>query len=215
MSTHSGPSTNQVRGRAAKTIQLAEDAKRILTASRWPLTVRQLYYRLVGEGSIPKTVASYRALVRLVVRLREEGEIPWTRIVDNTRAILQPAVHDGLEELLRSTAKLYRSDLMAQQPVAIQVWAESDSIGSVIGMATDPYAVPVFIGRGYASRGYLWTAAADAVAAYRAGKDVHLLHVGDYDPSGLDIFRDVEATLRLYAAAIDTDATASENPRMH
>ena len=33
------------------------------------------------------------------------------------------------------------------------------------------------------SRGYLWSAATDLVAAQNAGKQVVVLHVGDYDPS--------------------------------
>ena len=90
---------------------------------------------------------------------------------------------------------------MRTQDVAIQVWAESDFHRVGGRTVTDRYCVPTFIGRGYSSRGYLWSAAADAVAACRAGKEVHILHVGDYDPSGEDIYRDVEETLRLYAVA--------------
>ncbi len=98
---------------------------------------------------------------------------------------------------------------MRSQRVAIQLWAESDSIGSLIARTADRYTISTFIGRGYSARGYLWAAAKDAVHAHEAGKRVHILHVGDHDPSGEDIFRDVEETLRLYAIAVETDAPAA------
>ena len=55
----------------------------------------------------------------------------------------------------------------------------------------------------------------DAVAAYETGKEVvEILHVGDYDPSGEGIFRDVEETLRLYALAI-TNGLSVERTRQN
>ena len=78
--------------------------------------------------------------------LREDGSVPWDWLVDHTRSVFQPRTFDGIEGLLQDSAKLYRRDLMRQQKVAIQVWAESDSIGSVMTRVTDRYCIPTFIG---------------------------------------------------------------------
>lgn len=197
------------RGKAVATIKLGEAAVSILEDSRYPMTLRQLYYKLVSTNIIPKTEAGYHKLGRVVRDLREDGTIPWEWIVDHVRSTFEARTWDGIEDLLSDTAKLYRRDLMRQQDVAIQLWAESDSVGSFIAPVAERYTIPTFVGRGYSSRGYLWSAARDAVAAHQAGKDVVIFHVGDFDPSGEDIFRDLEETLRLYAAAIEEDVSVA------
>ncbi len=197
------PRSNLRRGRASSTVELGRAAHGVLDASPHAMTLRQLYYALVSTMAIPKTEPAYGKLKRLMRLLREDGTIPWGWLVDHTRSVFAPRTFAGIEGLLADSARLYRADLMRTQPVAIQVWAESDSIGSVIARTADRYCVPTFIGRGYSARGYLWSAARDAVAAHDAGKEVHILHVGDHDPSGEDIYRDVADTLRLYAAAVD------------
>jgi hypothetical protein len=195
------PRSGKVRGKAAATLALGDAAHGILAASRYAMTLRQLFYALVSSAAIPKTEAAYGKLKRVMRDLREDGTVPWGWLVDHTRSVFRPRTWSGLEQLLGDAMTLYRRDLMRAQPVAIQLWAESDSIGSVIAQTADRYCVPTFIGRGYSARGYLWAAATDALAARRAGKEVHILHVGDHDPSGVDISRDVEETLRLYAIA--------------
>lgn len=207
------PDMPRTRGKAAGTIELVDAASRILEASRWPMTLRQLYYQVVsaadrGELGFPKTEQSYKRLARTMRDAREDGTVPWHWIVDNVRTVFKPRTFDGVEGLLESSSRFYRADLMRSQPVAIQVWAESDSIAAVIKHATDPYCVPVFPAHGYSGRRFLWDAANDAVDAYFAGKEVHILHVGDHDPSGDDIFRDVVETIRLYAYALANEMSA-------
>jgi hypothetical protein len=207
----SAPRSEKVsRGKAASTVELGRVAHDILAESPSAMTLRQLYYALVSAGDIPKTEDAYGKLKRVVRDLREDGTVPWDWLVDHTRSVFAVDTWDGIEDLLTDTARLYRRDLMRQQDVAIQLWAESDSIGSVIAPVADRYTIPTFIGRGYAARGYLWSAARDAVAQHTAGKQVHILHVGDFDPSGEDIYRDVEETLRLYAAAIQRKRTVAQ-----
>lgn len=145
------------RGRGAATIALGVAAYDVLAASTYAMTLRQLFYALVSVGVIPKLDPAYHKLKRVMRDLREEGRVPWEWLVDHTRAVFQPRTWDGIEDLLTDTTRLYRRDLMRQQPVAIQVWAESDSVG-VITQVTDRYCVPTFIGRGYSARGYLWSA---------------------------------------------------------
>lgn len=204
MSERIAPRSRKVRGKAAATIALGREAHDILAASPYAMTLRQLFYALVSSAAISKAEPAYGRLKRVMRDLREDGTVPWGWLVDHTRSVFAARTWEGLEGLLADSARLYRRDLMRQQEVAIQLWAESDSIGSVVAPVADRYTIPTFIGRGYSARGYLWNAARDAVAAHAAGKDVHILHVGDHDPSGVDIFRDVEETLRLYVTAVES-----------
>jgi hypothetical protein len=112
-----------------------------------------LFYGLVSVGAIAKQEAAYRRLGRVMRVLREEGTVPWDWLVDHTRSVFEPRSWDGVESVLRAAAQFYRRDLMRDQPVAIQVWAESDSIGSVVAQVADRYCIPTFIGRGYSARG--------------------------------------------------------------
>lgn len=199
---HSQPRSRKVgRGKARTTIRLEEAAREALR-ERHPMTLRQLFYVLVSRGHLPKTEAGYNKLKRIMKERREVGACPWGWLADHTRAVIAARTFDGVEGLLDDAARLYRRDLMRQQPYAIQVWAESDSVGSIISPVADRYTIPVYVGRGYASVGYLWSAAEDIAAAIGSDKDVVILHVGDYDPSGEDIFRDVAEKLDRYTAAI-------------
>lgn len=124
--------------------------------------------------------------------------MPWSWVVDNTRWVTQPETYTGPEQALRAAAQFYRRDLMASQPIRIEVWAESDSIGAVLSEVTAEYGIPLYIGRGYASRGYLHSAAEQIAGAAKGGKRTLILHLGDYDPSGEDIARSVRETLTRY-----------------
>lgn len=206
----SGPRSGKLgRGKSAATIVLGDAAHDVLARSAYAMTLRQLYYALVSIGAIPKIEPAYAKFKRVMRELREDGTVPWEWLVDHTRSVFQPRTWDGIEGLLADSARLYRRDLMRQQRVAIQLWAESDSIGSVIAQTADRYTIATFIGRGYSARGYLWSAALDAVRAHQAGKTVAILHVGDHDPSGEDIYRDVVETLQLYAMAVETDVSVA------
>jgi hypothetical protein len=196
------------RGKAAATIMLGQAAVDVLEDAGQAITLRQLFYRLVATGDIAKTDAAYKKLGRVMSNLREDGTVPWEYLADHVRVTIQARTFDGVEGLLTDSTDFYRRNLMRDQDVAIQLWAESDSIGSVVAPIARRFTIPTFIGRGYTSRGYLWSAAEDAVAAQTAHKDVVIFHVGDYDPSGEDIFRDLEETMRLYAFAISEGYTA-------
>ncbi len=207
---HSEPrSTKRGRGRAAATVELLGHAVDVLDGSRWAMTLRHLHYVLVSRADAgllagyDKSDRSYNRLKRVMRDAREDGTVPWSRLVDHARVVDAVRTFDGIRGLLDDAQRFYRADLMRQQPVTIQIWAESDSVGSVVAQVARRYTIPTFIGRGYTSRGYVMDAARDIVAAGRAGKGVVILHVGDHDPSGEDIFRDLEETLRLYVVSAD------------
>ena len=177
--------------------------RRVLADER-PMTVRQVFYRLVSEGAIPKTEAEYKqTVVRLLTEMRLEGEIPFGWIADNTRWMRKPRTFDSVEEAIRNTAQTYRRALWVDQPAYVEVWLEKDALAGVLYTVTERWDVPLMVTRGYPSLSYLYEAAEAIEAATAADKPAYLYYFGDYDPSGLDIARKVEERLGEFAPLAD------------
>lgn len=163
-----------------------------------PQTVRQVFYALTVRGLIQKDEVEYqRTVVRLLVEMREAGQIPFGWIADNTRWQRKPSTFVGLEAFLNSSAKSYRRDLWAKMPVYVEVWCEKDALAGVLVEETSTFDVPLMVAKGYASLSFLHSA---AEAIKDKGKPAHIYHFGDLDPSGVDAARDIEAKLRRYAS---------------
>jgi hypothetical protein len=173
------------------------DAIRAALEEDNPMTVRQVFYRLVSTGVIAKTEAEYKStVVRLLGLMRREGAIPFGWIADNTRWMRKPRTYSSLESALRRTAETYRRSLWDNQDVYVEVWLEKDALAGVLYDETQRWDVPLMVTRGYPSLSYLYEAA-DAISDL--GKPAYLYYYGDYDPSGLDITRAVEDGIREFA----------------
>jgi hypothetical protein len=166
-----------------------------------PQTVRQVYYRLTVLGLIGKTEAEYQGtVVRLLVEMREAGEIPFEWISDNTRWMRKPRSFTGIEDCLESTAKFYRRNLWASMPVHVEVWCEKDALAGVLLEETSVYDVPLQVAKGYSSISFLHV---NAMALKSKAKPAYIFHFGDLDPSGVDAARDIESKLRRYAPDVE------------
>ncbi len=194
--------------RTKAAVNSIRDAIRDVLQSDHPRTVRQVFYALTVRGVIRKQEMEYhRTVIRLLVEMRETGDIPFDWIADNTRWMRKPTTFVGLDACLKNTANFYRRDLWAAMPVYVEVWCEKDALAGVLMEETEPYDVPLMVARGYASISFLHSAA-EAIEA--KAKPAHIYHFGDLDPSGVDASRDIEAKLRRYApnAEIHFERTA-------
>jgi hypothetical protein len=166
-----------------------------------PMTVRQLFYRLVSSGAIDKTEREYKQTVgRLVTDMRLSGEIPFGWIADNTRWMRKPSTFASVEAALEETARTYRRRLWDDQDAYVEIWLEKDALAGVLIDVTARWDVPLMVTRGFASLSFLYEA---AEAIRSKAKPVHLYYFGDHDPSGLDIPRTVEQRLREFAPDAD------------
>jgi hypothetical protein len=183
--------------RTKATVTSIRDAIRDILESDHPQTVRQVFYALTVRGAISKAEIEYKhTVIRLLVDMREAGEIPFDWIADNTRWMRKPTTYVGLDACLNAAANLYRRDLWAAMPIYVEVWCEKDALAGVLIEETKPYDVPLMVARGYASISFLHSAAKTVEAK---GKAAYIYHFGDLDPSGVDAARDIEAKLRRYA----------------
>lgn len=161
-----------------------------MTAAQPPLTVRQVYYLAVAQGIVPKSHQhGYRVVQIRLTALRETGEVPYEWIIDNSRQVSEPLTYASVEDAVAQTARWYRRDHWADQPVRVEVWCESDSIATFISPTTRTLGVPLLPAKGQTSRSFAYTAAQAAIAA---DKPVRIVYLGDRDPSGLSIPDNIE-----------------------
>jgi len=162
-----------------------------------PATVRGLYYVLVSRGVVPKTEAAYKStVVRLAGEMRKAGELPYWWLADNTRMMRKPRSYNGVEDVLRQTAQLYRHSLWNDADAYVEVWSEKDAISGVLYDVTATWDVPLMVTRGYPSITFLH-AAAETIAYI--DKAVFLYYFGDHDPTGVHIPVHVEKEIRSMA----------------
>jgi hypothetical protein len=185
------------RRRTRANIQEIREAIHSTLARYQPMTVRQVFYQLVSQGVIEKKESEYKHTVaRLLGEMRLDGKIPFGWIADNTRWMRKPRSYSDVEQALRRTAETYRRSVWDNQNRYVEIWLEKDALAGVLYEVTQEWDVPLMVTRGYASLSYLHDAA-EAIAAI--DKPAYLYYFGDYDPSGLDITRSVEARLREFA----------------
>lgn len=168
-----------------------------VVAEEHPMTVRQVFYRLVCSGDIDKTEGEYNATVcRLLTQMRRDGVVPWGWITDFTRAMRKPRTHSSALRAARDTAAHYRRALWNDLDTRVEVWLEKDALAGVLLEETWLYDVPLMVTRGYPSLTFLHGAGQEIEAD---GKRTFIYYFGDFDPSGLDIPVKVESGLREFA----------------
>lgn len=180
--------------RTKKQMDLIKDAMVEAIRKDKPMTVRQVFYRLVSEGVIDKTEQEYKGtVVRLLADLRREGRVPFGDIADSTRWVRRPKSSDGLEDFLDDSISLYRRNMWQDIDAYVEIWLEKEALAGVLWRSTSKWNVPLMVTRGYASLSYLHGA---GEAIREQGKPAYLYYFGDYDPSGCDITRQVEEGVR-------------------
>ncbi|MBA7651902.1 hypothetical protein ES703_59731 [subsurface metagenome] len=156
------------------------------------LTLRQLYYQLVARNIIPNRVQEYSKLSNVMVAARMCGHTDWDFLEDRLRIpYLQYAVHN-VEEALEDTINQYKRYRQEGQPSLIEIWTEKDAVSNILKRVSEHYHVSLLVNRGYSSCSAMFR------AAERFKEDENptkILYVGDHDPSGLDMLRDIEDRL--------------------
>jgi hypothetical protein len=170
------------RGKAQKSLDLVDAAYRILSEIQ-PASVRAVCYKLFNEKLIAsmKKSETNRVGVQLTWA-RERGLIPWEWIVDGTRSIERQSSWDDPTHLLQSAVSQYRQDFWKQQDTLLILCSEKSTVAGTVKPITDRYGVGFLSLHGYSSA----TSAHDlARLSQHSAKDVVLLYIGDWDPSGM------------------------------
>lgn len=173
-------------------------------AQGYSLTLRQVYYQLVSRNIIENSEKSYKNVGNLISNGRMAGLIDWEAIEDRTRYIRQRTHWQDPQEILSSAADSYHVDLWENQPRYIEVWVEKDALIGIVEQAAIRYDVPCFSCRGYVSASEMWAAA----MRLQQDRPCIILHLGDHDPSGIDMTRDIRERLSLFGAIVSVERIA-------
>lgn len=186
--------------------EIVKAVKEIVSEYRTRMTLRQIYYRLVSRNAIPNNLNSYKNLSRILVTAREKGELPSHIMEDRGRTSIggdfgyDDPTDFALRRLesLKGCASDYTREMWANQDEYIEVWVEKDALSRLVSGACGGYRVKTCVGRGYSSYTYV----ADAVDRFvgMQEKQCTVIYLGDFDPSGLDITRDLGRRLAEYGA---------------
>jgi hypothetical protein len=194
-----------VRG---KNRDLLDTAVAVLQDER-PMTLRQLYYRLISAGTLRNDQKEYKRLLNLMTRLREAGEVPRTWIVDHVRSTLKPSSWTGLADFAETVREAYRKDFWASLDHHVEIFVEKDAVAGTIQEVTHEYDIRLRVCRGYTSVSFageiadLWAKIEKPIFAY---------YLGDFDPSGFDLERDLRDKLSRYSGKMVVSAEGDENP---
>lgn len=171
----------------------------------YQLTLRQLYYQLVSRDILPNTVKSYNRLGGIVSRAREGGLIDWRYIVDRSRRVRSNPHWQDAKDFMQSVAPQFSLDWWEGQDRRPIVFVEKEALEEIVGMACEKYDVPYFANKGYLSASAIWHVAHDLMLkADNDCSDFVVFHLGDHDPSGIDMSRDIEARLKLFATSYES-----------
>lgn len=176
-------------------------------AQGYELTLRQVYYQLVARGYIPNNERSYKNLGNLINDGRLAGLIDWYAIVDRTRNIRSNPHWDNPQGVIDTARYLYRLDRWEPQPNYVEVWVEKDALIGIVSQACKKLDVPHFSCRGYTSQSEMW-AAAQRFIAQEHRESCTIIHLGDHDPSGIDMTRDIQERLQMFGATVDVKRVA-------
>jgi hypothetical protein len=156
-----------------------------------PLSVRQIFYRLVAEHDYEKTEAGYGRLTGILSRARRAGLLPWEAIRDGGLGRTVEANYfangDHFERSVRKWAEELHLDRQRDQAQVIELWCEAGGMVPILEGIADPYSCQVSTGGGYDSVTAKHNLAERAGERAAKGLKTVVLHVGDFDASGEDM----------------------------
>jgi hypothetical protein len=161
-----------------------------------PLTVRQVFYRLVGRGVIAKT--DLKRVYHVVWRGRRSRLIPFDWVRDDGIVVESgggyASATQRIAELRREAARRFLIDRQTDQDQFLELWVEAAGMVPQIKRVAREYAIPVYSGGGFVSITGTWQTAQRVVDRK---VDTVLLQIGDLDPHGVALMtafsEDVEA----------------------
>lgn len=156
-----------------------------IVVERAPITVRGVAYALFTRGLIDSMVVKYTKKVsRVMTAMRETGELNWTQIVDDSRAVDRVSTWSNPSAIINAAVRGYRRNYWQDQDSLVEVWSEKSTVAGVLAPVLNEYGVTFRVMKGFGSFTSVRQAAEDSFDV-PDGKNAVVLYMGDYDPSGM------------------------------
>lgn len=185
------------------------------------LTLRQLYYQFVSRHNLPNTEKSYKNLASVISDGRLAGLIDWDAIEDRGRVPSKPSQFRGIPSLINAALNSYRLDRWIGQRNYAELWVEKQALAGVLEPLSEEFHVTLMVNKGYSSSSAMYDAANRFVDNMEKNghETAYLLYIGDHDPSGEDMVRDISdrlerfgSTLEVVKIALTMDQIRHHNP---
>lgn len=171
-----------------------------------PVTLRQLFYRLVAEQAIPNDTSAYGVLSRRTSAARDEGTFP--DLEDRGRSIHLAASWADPQDAMADFIDWYRIDRTEGQEFSVYLAVEKATLISQMEQWFRGRGIPILAMGGYASTSYAHEVRANVDASTRPAI---LLYAGDFDSTGVDIDRSfVEKTGNCWAEVVRVALTRDQ-----
>jgi hypothetical protein len=198
------------RGHTLSLVTALRDIATEYAAQGMRLTVRQLYYQCVARGWIENNEREYQKIIRILTDAREAGLFDWDAIEDRGREVVMRTCWESPADILSAAASSYPEDRWNTQDTRVVVVLEKAALAGIVEPVCKDLDTPLLAAIGYSSATLFYEVAKEWIcSALEAGQDAVVLHLGDHDPSGLDMTRDLRDRLSLYSrAAVDVQRVA-------
>jgi hypothetical protein len=189
-------------GRHATDEQMAarRQAEAAFVESMHPVTVRQVLYHM--EVHHPDMIGKddYKMVAKDLADLRENGAVPYSYIIDNTRRTIRGYAYNSVCDGLQQFVEQYRTDIWANYDCLVQIWIEKDALAEVLTQTVLKYNVPLMVARGWSSLSFLHKEAQPFIGEERP---IYIYHLADYDADGQGARDEIEAKLGEFAPGAD------------
>jgi hypothetical protein len=179
------------RGPYKETRALIEQADNILQGYAFPLTLRQLFYKLVTTNTVANTPAEYKRLGNMMSDARYWGLIDWKMLIDRGRTVMEFDTYEDEAAAIDDLGNRFAVDRWADQPTRVEVWIEKDAAIGTIEAVCKEYQVPWSSTRGYHSTSGA-KKASERLLRMMERQNVQVLHIADHDPSGVNMTDDLK-----------------------
>ena len=185
----------------AASVKLIETCNSILNEYQeqgYKLSLRQLYYQLVARDYIENSVKSYKRTGDLVSNARLAGLLDWEMIEDRGRETVANSHWTSPASILRSAAYSFKMDRWKGQENYVEVFVEKDALSGILLPVCRQLDVSLTANKGYSSSSAMYEASKRLLDAALQGRNVHIIYLGDHDPSGIDMTRDIRERFALF-----------------
>ncbi|MHB8066016.1 MAG: hypothetical protein ACYDG2_25925 [Ruminiclostridium sp.] len=161
---------------------------------------------------------NYKNLGNLISDGRLSGLIDWEAIIDRTRNFRKNSHWELPAEIIEAVSNQFAYDKWEGQENYVEVWVEKDALVGVVGQICERLDIPYFSCRGYVSQSEMW-GTARRMKRFSNNRQIVVIHLGDHDPSGKDMSRDIVDRLNVFGVnttfkriALNIDQVHKYNP---
>jgi hypothetical protein len=171
-----------------------------------PMTVRQIFYRLVSTVAFPKQEKDYKRLCEILQKARRGRLIGFDQIRDDGDTIELPDGYRSLEHFVsnvRYWGANYELRKDIGQPIRQLVMIEAAGMVPQIVRTAAPFGAEVRSAGGFNGVTGKYELAKNIVrVAVDEDRSTRVLHIGDFDPSGEHVFSSLEEDITAFVRDI-------------